>query len=33
MIGSVMMTLQGEFSICQFCYNVHYDGGDPAVHG
>jgi len=30
-IGSVMVTLQGEFSICQFFYNIHCDGGDPAV--
>jgi len=33
MIGSVMVTLQGEFSICQFCYNVRCDGGNPAVQG
>jgi len=33
MIGSVMVTLQGEFSICQFCCNVHCDSGDPAVQG
>jgi hypothetical protein len=33
MIGGVMVTLQGDFSICQFCYNIHCDGGDSAVLG